>query len=120
METQFVRSLASGPVVTSFTRTESDLDQDTLRGDLVTSGPLIGHYTRGVLTGPVWLSTLGGGWLHGVPNHRGDLTGSQVIYIYPDLTNVLWGTFRAGVMVSAVHSVLADIGKHTTEVRDKV
>ena len=40
------------------------------------------------------------------------MTGDQIMYIYPDLTTVLWGSFTKGVMVSAVHTRLADVGKY--------
>ena len=55
------------------------------------------------------MSQLGGGWLHGVPDQRGEMTGQQIMYIYPDLTTVLWGEFSRGLMVRAVHTRLADI-----------
>ena len=112
---QFVRGLAQGPVVTTFTRTESDLDTETLTASLVTTGPAIGRYSRGVLAGPVWLALLGGGWLHGVPDQRGELTGDDVMYVYPDLATILWGTFSRGVMVRAVHTTIADVGNSLKE-----
>ena len=112
---QFVRGLAQGPVVTTFTRTESELDTETLTAGLVTTGPAIGRYSRGVLAGPVWLALLGGGWLHGVPDQRGELTGDDVMYVYPDLDTILWGTFSRGVMVRAVHTTIADVGNSLKE-----
>ena len=108
----FVHSLAEGPVVSRFTRTESSLDSETCSPGQVTSGPCITRYSRGVRTGPVWLSLLGGGWLHGVPDQRGEMTGHQIMYIYPDLTTVLCGSFTKGVMVRAVQSTLVDVGKY--------
>ena len=86
--------------------------QDTTSADLTTTGPIIGFFSRGVLSGPVWISQLGGGWLHGVADQRGEMTGDQIMYIYPDLATVLWGSFDRGVMVRAVHTTLADVGKY--------
>ena len=37
------------------------------------------------------------------------MTGEQIMYIYPDLTTVLWGSFNRGLMVRAVHTRLADV-----------
>lgn len=111
-QVNFVRSRAEGGVVSSFSRTESSLDGETCSGDHVTTGPIIGSFRRGLLSGPVWLSQLGGGWLHGVPDQRGEMTGEEVMYIYPDLNTVLWGSFTKGVMVRAVHTRLADVGKY--------
>ena len=108
----FVSSRAEGGVVSSFTRTETELDQETCSPHHVTTGPIIGAFRRGILSGPVWVSQLGGGWLHGVPDHRGEMTGDEIMYIYPDLTTVLCGSFTRGVMVRAFHTRLADIGKY--------
>ena len=99
-------------MVSRFTRTESSLDSETCSQGQVTSGPCITRYSRGVRTGPVWISLLGGGWLHGVPDQRGEMTGHQIMFIYPDLTTVLCGSFTKGVMVRAVQATLADVGKY--------
>ena len=72
----------------SFTRTEGDLEVDTLRPGHLVTGPFIARYlhicnintvsiisvsiislatrfSRGQMTGHVWWAVLGGGWLHG-------------------------------------------------------
>ena len=73
----------------SFTRTEGDLEADTLRPGHLVTGPFIARYLhicnintvsiistlypltlntrfrRGLMTGHVWWAVLGGGWLHG-------------------------------------------------------
>ena len=67
----------------SFTRTEGDLEADTLRPGHLVTGPFIARYlyiynintfvsitldprfSRGLMTGHVWWAVLGGGWLHG-------------------------------------------------------
>ena len=108
-QVNFVGGRAEGGVVSWFSRTESELDGETCSGEHVTTGPTIGTFSRGILSGPVWVSQLGGGWLHGVPDQRGEMTGDQIMYIYPDLTTVLWGSFNRGLMVRAVHTRLADV-----------
>ena len=108
----FVSGRAEGGAVSSFSRTESELDCETCSPHHVTTGPTIGNFSRGKLSGPVWISQLGGGWLHGVVDHRGEMTGQQIMYIYPDLNTVLWGEFSRGLMVRAVHTRLADVGKY--------
>ena len=74
------------------------------------------------------LSLLGGGWLHGVPDEKGEMSGQEmmyvypdltvlyctvlyctVLYVYPDLTTLLWDTFTRGVMVGAVPGTVADM-----------
>ena len=55
------------------------------------------------------MSLLGGGWLHGVPDEKGEMSGQEMMYVCPDLTTVLWGTFTRGVMVGAVPGTVADM-----------
>ena len=64
------------------------------------------------MSGHVWWSVLGGGWLHGpVDLETGELTGDELMYIYPDMEHVLFGTFRRGAMVRAEPTTVADIGE---------
>ena len=41
---------------------------------------------------------------------RGELSGDQLMYIYPDLTTVLCGSFSRGVMEDARATTVQDIG----------
>ena len=61
------------------------------------------------MSGHVWWSVLGGGWIHGPV--MGELTGDELMYIYPDMEHVLFGTFRRGAMVRAEPTTVADIGE---------
>ena len=64
------------------------------------------------MTGHVWWSVLGGGWIHGpVDAQTGKVTGDELMYIYPDMEHVLYGTFRRGAMLRAEPTTVADIGK---------
>ena len=64
----------------------------------------IGEYLRGVPVGPCWRRLDGGGWLHGVVDNKGQLTGGNIMYIYPDLVTCLVGIFKNGIMMEARES----------------
>ena len=64
------------------------------------------------MSGQVWWSVLGGGWIHGpVDPVTGELTGDELMYIYPDMEHVLFGAFKRGEMVRAEPTTVADIGE---------
>ena len=44
---------------------------------------------------------------------RGELSGDQLMYIYPDLATVLCGSFSRGVMQDARATTVQDIGGWT-------
>lgn len=64
----------------------------------------LGHYEKGVPVGIFWQAVLGGAWLVGQLDISGQMTGSDVAFLYPDLKTALVGEFRNGELVSAVHS----------------
>ena len=65
-----------------------------------------------MMRGDVWWSVLGGGWIHGpMDSVTGTVTGEELMYIYPDMEHVLFGTFVRGAMVRAEHTTVADIGE---------
>lgn len=43
----------------------------------------VGRYTKGRPSGPCWSYREGGGFLFGVPDQTGTLTGAEIAYIYP-------------------------------------
>ena len=111
-ECNFVDSLVDGYVVSTFTRTVGDLDQETCNENHIVTGPFIAKFSRGLMIGHVWWSVLGGGWLHGeVDSLSGEMTGDELMYIYPDMVNVLYGKFTCGNMTKAQHTTIADVGK---------
>jgi len=61
----------------------------------------IAMYRAGLPSGHMWQGLQGGGWLHGQVNDKGELTGDDIMFVYPDLTTCLVGKFQKGVMVSA-------------------
>ena len=70
------------------------------------------RFSRGKMSGHVWWSVLGGGWIHGPVNSvTGELTGDELMYIYPDMEHVLFGTFKRGAMVRAEPTTVTDIGE---------
>ena len=64
----------------------------------------LGHYEEGIPTGICWQSVLGSAWLVGHLDSVGQMTGSDVAFLYPDLSTALVGQFRNGELVSAVYS----------------
>lgn len=61
----------------------------------------VGRYANGRPSGPCWNYREGGGFLFGIPDHTGTLTGAEIAYIYPDLETALVGKFDLEVMVEA-------------------
>ena len=106
----FEGGLAEGRVCcgSGAVRGERELDRDCGLPAPLTGG-FIGVYRRGALSGPVWQSTLGGGWLHGPTGPTGRLEG-EAVFLYPDLRTALAGRWEGGVLlggrptsVTAVH-----------------
>ena len=109
----FVDSLVDGFVVSTFTKCVGELDKDTCNTDHIVTGPFIARFSRGQMVGHVWWAVLGGGWLHGeVDSETGEMTGDEMMYIYPDMINVLYGEFTRGNMTKAQHTTIADVGKN--------
>ena len=69
----------------------------------------LGHYEEGIPTGICWQSVLGSAWLVGHLDSGGQMTGSDVTFLYPDLSTALVGQFRNGELVSAFHSKLISV-----------
>jgi histone-lysine N-methyltransferase SETD7 len=64
----------------------------------------LGHYEEGIPRGICWQSVLGSAWLVGHLDSVGQMTGSDVAFLYPDLSTALVGQFENGKLVSAFHS----------------
>jgi len=80
------------------------------RGDVKGSGLVwLGHYAEGVPVGICWQAVLGKAWLVGQLDTFGQMTGSDVAFLYPDLKTALVGEFRNGELVSAFHAIVTDI-----------
>ena len=62
----------------------------------------VGRYADGIPVGPCWQGLIGGSWLHGIVNPRGEFTGKQIAYIYQDLELAMVGDFENGKMVCLV------------------
>ena len=59
----------------------------------------VGRFRNGVPHGYCWKGLIGGAWLYGLVDEKGQFTGNEIAYIYPDLQTVLLGTFKKGRMV---------------------
>ena len=64
--------------------------------------------SRGFAVGSFWTSggfsdssPLNNGFLYGPLDDKGEVAGSSVVFIYPDMRTALFGSFRAGQMVSS-------------------
>ena len=47
----------------------------------------------------VWSAVRGGGWLVGLTDHLGDLTGDNIAFLYPDFSTAILGHFQKGILV---------------------
>ena len=60
----------------------------------------IGWFEEGKPTGPCWRFLVGGTYIYGVVDNRGEFTGSNdIAFIYQDLELALVGEFNKGIMV---------------------
>ena len=110
-ECNFVSGAVDGFVVSKFVRSLTDLDQDTCSRSHVVTGPFIAQFSGGRMVGHVWWSVLGGGWLHGHVDTRGQLSGDTCMYIYPDMRTVLLGAFHQSSMIRARSAAVEDVGE---------
>ena len=75
----------------------------------------VGNYSEGKLDGLAWKrychdchdqEVIHDGWLYGRAN-RGEMNGSNIVYLYQDLYTVLIGQFEKGKMVQAKEELVA-------------
>ncbi|XP_023336315.1 histone-lysine N-methyltransferase SETD7 isoform X2 [Eurytemora carolleeae] len=64
------------------------------------------RYQRNKRVGWTYEGKLGGGYLIGLLDHDGKMTGDNIIYMYPDFRTGLRGSFQDGVMISAQLSTI--------------
>ena len=62
----------------------------------------LGRYRSGRASGHCWQAGEGGGWLTGQLDSRGEMTGDNIAFIYPDLSTAILGRFDRGVLVSGL------------------
>ena len=68
----------------------------------------VGTYNSGIPggAGPCWQYKEGGGYLYGQPNAKGEFSGDEIAFIYPDLYTCYVGSFQNGVMLNAVEATI--------------
>lgn len=66
-------------------------------------------YSNGKKVGPCWDFKIGGGVLVGHVDDEGEITGSNLVFAYPDFTTLLAGQFSKGVMISAKQTTLTGV-----------
>ena len=64
----------------------------------------ISWYESGIRVGTAWEFQIGGGCVVGKVDHKGDLTGTEVAYIYPDKFTMIVGEFEKGGLVEGKES----------------
>lgn len=60
----------------------------------------IGAFKEGIANGHCWLAREGQGWIHGPVNSQGRFTGDDIMFVYPDLTTCILGTFKNEILVT--------------------
>ncbi len=61
---------------------------------------LFGRYHLGRLSGVCWKGLLGGGYIVGKVDERGEFSGDEISFLYPDFRSAIKGTFIDGVLES--------------------
>lgn len=61
----------------------------------------IGRHEDGVPVGPQWRVVIGSGYIYGNVDEKGEFTGDDIAYIYPDFQTVMFGEFKNGIMIKA-------------------
>ena len=76
----------------------------------------MGSFREGIASGHCWLAREGQGWLHGVVDARGRFTGNDIMFVYPDLTTCIVGSFDNERLVSGKASRVASVSFNENEV----
>ena len=70
----------------------------------------LGWFEEGKPTGPCWRFLVGGTYIYGVVDNRGEFTGSNdIAFIYQDLELALVGEFNKGIMVISPSTTIPKI-----------
>ena len=64
----------------------------------------VGQYRAGLPSGFCWSAVLGKAWLVGWLDSEGEMTGSDLAFLYPDLSTAIMGHFNKGKLVSGFQS----------------
>ena len=63
----------------------------------------IGHFLNGQAVGHFWIGLVNNGFLHGIVDENGQVTGDDLAFIYPDGITALRGKFENTYMKKAKH-----------------
>jgi [histone H3]-lysine4 N-methyltransferase len=69
----------------------------------------VSFFRKGKKIGPSWKFKIGGGVLIGYVDADGELSGENLVYVYPDFTTLLVGKFSKGVMEAAKQTTLIGV-----------
>ena len=61
----------------------------------------IGHFQNGIPTGYCWKGLLGGSFIYGKVDEKGEFSGDEISYINQDISTGFKGSFKNGIMINA-------------------
>ena len=70
----------------------------------------IGYFKNGQAVGNFWIGLANNGFLHGVVDKHGHVTGENICFIYPDGITALCGFFENTFMKNAKHVEIRGYG----------
>ena len=70
----------------------------------------IGHFQNGQAVGHFWLGLVNNGFIHGMVDENGQVTGDDLVFIYPDGNTALKGRFENTYMKNARNVEVKDYG----------
>ena len=70
----------------------------------------IGYFKNGQAVGNFWIGLANNGFLHGVVDKHGHVTGENICFIYPDGITALYGLFENTFMKNAKHVEIREYG----------
>ena len=65
----------------------------------------VGYFEGGLPSGLCWRGLIGGSWLVGTVDQRGEFTGDDVAYVYGDMRTAFVGKFDDGTMVKICETI---------------
>ena len=85
-------------------------DPQDLCGNRIFPGvSYIGRFDEGLPVGPQWRIVIGSGYIYGSVNAKGDFTGDDIAFVYPDFKTAFVGRFEKGIMIHARESEVTGV-----------
>lgn len=87
--------------------------QDNCEDNISRRLGFIGHFQNGIPTGYCWKGLLGGSFIYGKVDEKGEFSGDNISYINQDISTGFKGTFKKGIMINA--KAIKVIGENCNE-----